>query len=339
MSGRPTHRWLNGATVLRVLQSRTVRVLFILATVALLALALVDQGSLLRHDVGKLSVSTVILAFVLCVAGLVCSLMVWRCVLADLGSRLHIGSAWRINFVGQLGKYLPGSVWPVLAEMELGAQRKVPRGRSAVSVLLASAVQIFTGCVVAAVVLPFSGRDTTGRYLWVLALVPVGLVMLSPPVLNRMMNLALRLVRRPPMTTGMSVRGLLVSAAWGVLYWLLNGVMVYALMGRFAGHGFRVALVSTGAYALSWVAGYLAIFAPAGAGVREAVMVALLSTQTRSGTALLVALVARALSVVADGLTGAVGIGLLGRTQLRLLREARTAPAPPPEPGGSPSPG
>ena len=29
-------------------------------------------------------------------------------------------AAARIMFIGQLGKYLPGSVWPILAQMELG---------------------------------------------------------------------------------------------------------------------------------------------------------------------------------------------------------------------------
>jgi hypothetical protein len=35
----------------------------------------------------------------------------------------------RILFLGQLGKYLPGSVWPVLAQMELGKTYRVPRHR------------------------------------------------------------------------------------------------------------------------------------------------------------------------------------------------------------------
>jgi hypothetical protein len=42
--------------------------------------------------------------------------MVWQTILADLGSRLRLTVAARIFFVGQLGKYLPGSVWPVVMQ-------------------------------------------------------------------------------------------------------------------------------------------------------------------------------------------------------------------------------
>jgi hypothetical protein len=103
--------------------------------------------------------------------------------------------------------------------------------------------------------------------------------------------------------------------------------MIYALMGRLVGHGVGVILLSIGGYALSWVAGFLAVFAPAGAGVREAVIVAVLSTQTKTSVALVVALVSRALSVVADATAGAVGASLVGRGQLRALRARRSADA------------
>jgi glycosyltransferase 2 family protein len=80
--------------------------------------------------------------------------------------------------------------------------------------------------------------------------------------------------------------------------------------------------VSVGAYSLSWVVGFLAVFAPAGLGVREAVMIATLHSQTIGPIALTVALVQRAISVVADAATGGAAVGLIGRRQLRQLRAA-----------------
>ena len=86
--------------------------------------------------------------------------------------------------------------------------------------------------------------------------------------------------------------------------------------------------MSVGAYALSWAVGFLAVFAPAGAGVREVVMVAVLHSQTRFATALTVALVSRAISVVSDALTGAAASALVGRRRLRQLRAARRPTGP-----------
>ena len=52
----------------------------------------------------------------------VLTLMGWRVLLGDLGTRLPAAPASSIFFVGQLGKYLPGSVWTVVAQAEMGAR-------------------------------------------------------------------------------------------------------------------------------------------------------------------------------------------------------------------------
>jgi len=226
-----------------------------------------------------------------------------------------------------LGKYIPGSVWPVLGQMELGAERGVPRSRSAVSVVLSSAIMVLTGGLVAACTVPFGARGSVGRYWWVLLVIPVGITLLSPPLLNRLLGFSLRLLRAPKVEDRVTARGLAVSAGWALLGWLFNGAMIYVMMRRLAGPGAAVVLVSVGGFALSWVAGYVALFAPAGAGIREAVMVAVLGTQTRTSTALVVAVVSRALTVVADGVAGGAAMALIGRRRLRELRTRRSGKA------------
>ncbi len=310
-------------SLVRVMRSKVIRIGFLVAVLALLTAALVDQGPALWHEVQRLSVPIVLAALALNLCGLLCSLMVWREMLADLGSRLSIAEAWRIMFIGQLAKYIPGSIWPVLAQSELGADRGIPRRSSALSVLLCYAVMTASGAAVAAITLPFARAKTTDQYYWILILVPVGIVLLSPPVLNRLLALVLRLARQPALEQGVSFVGLARTLAWAIASWAFNGLTVYVLLRQLAGHPQGTLLVSVGAYALSWTAGFLAVFAPAGAGVREAVMVAVLSTHTTTAIALAIALVTRATAVLCDAVTGAVAGALVGRRRLRQLRSAR----------------
>ncbi len=322
--GAPFAKWLG--PLLRLMRSKTVRFGFLALVLVLLGLALYDQAGTLWHQVQRLSWPIVLLAFVLCLCGLICSLMVWREVLADLGSRLSLPEAWRINFIGQLAKYIPGSIWPVLAQAELGADRGIPRSRSALSLLVCYAVMTISGAVVAAIALPFAGAASVAQYFWIIFLVPVGIALLSPPVLNRMLRLVLRLARQPALEQGVSYRGLARTMAWALAGWSCNGLMIYVLMRQLAGHHQGTLLVSVGAYSLSWSIGFLAVFAPAGAGVREAVMIAVLHTQTTTAIAFTVALVCRALSVVADSATGAAASALVGRRRLGQVRAARRYP-------------
>jgi glycosyltransferase 2 family protein len=310
-------------SLVRVMRSKVIRTGFLVAVLALLTVALIAQGETLWHEVQRLSVPVVLAALALNFCGLLCSLMVWRQMLADLGSRLSIAEAWRIMFIGQLGKYVPGSIWPVLAQAELGADRGIARSRSALSVLLSYAVMTCTGAAVAAIALPFAKARTTDQYYWILIFVPVSIVLLSPPVLNRLLALVLRLARQPALEQGVSFAGLGRTIAWAVASWAFNGLSIYVLMRQLAGHPQGTLLVSVGAYALSWTAGFLAVFAPAGAGVREAVMVAVLSTRTTTAVALTIALVTRATAVLCDAVTGAVAAALVGRRRMRRLRSAR----------------
>ena len=320
----PAHRWLGSLAAL--MRSRVVRLGFFALVLALLAVALYDQAGTLWHEVRRLSAPVMLLAFALGVAGLACNLMVWREMLADLGARLSVAEAWRIYFIGGLSKYVPGSIWPVLAQAELGADRGILRSRSALSVILCYAVMTCSGAVVAAITLPFANAGSVAQYFWILFLIPAGLAVLSPPVLNRLLRLVLRLAHQPAGQASVSYRGLARTMAWAMVGWAINGLEIYVLMRHLAGDRQGTLLVSVGAYSLSWAIGFLAVFAPAGAGVREAVMIAVLHTQTTGAIALTVALVSRAISVVADTLTGAAATALVGRRRLRQIRAARRLP-------------
>jgi glycosyltransferase 2 family protein len=313
---------------MRLMRSKAVRIGFLVVVLVLFGIVLTDQASTIWHQLSRLSVPVVLLAFFFGLGGLFGSLMVWREILADLGSRLSIPEAARIMFIGQLGKYVPGSIWPVLAQSELGADCGIPRSRSAVSVLVSYAVMSTSGLVVAIVTLPFATAASMAQYFWILFLLPVAAVLLSPPVLNRLLKFVMRVSGQPVMQESVSYRGLARTMAWALFGWSANGLMVYVLMRQLAGHPQGLLLVSVGAYSLSWSVGFLAVFAPAGAGVREVIMVAVLSARTGPGTAWTVALLCRALTVVADAVGGAAAAALVGRRRLRRLRAGRSLPRP-----------
>lgn len=321
-AGRPPVTRLLGMLV-RLMRTRLVRFGFLAVVLALLGFTLADESGKLWHVAQRLSPAIILLAVVLTIGGLFCNMMVWREIMADLGSQLPVAAAWRIWFIGNLAKYVPGSIWPVLVQAELGADRGIPRSRSAVAVLVSYTVMTSSGVVVAAITLPFAGATSVSQYFWILIIVPVGIAVLSPPVLNRLLRMVLRVARQPAPEQGVSYRGLARTMAWAVGAWALNGLMIYVLMRELAGVRQGTLLVSVGAYSLSWAVGFVAVFAPAGAGVREVVMVAALAGQTTNPIAITVALVQRVLSVVADAITGGVAFGLIGRRQLRRLRSRR----------------
>lgn len=103
----------------------------------------------------------------------------WRTLLHGLGSPLGLRTSAKIYFVGQLGKYLPGSVWPTLAQVVLGRDHNVPRRRSIVAMISAIALSLATALALAGLTVPLPSEHT--HHLWWLMLpVPLLVAMLHP---------------------------------------------------------------------------------------------------------------------------------------------------------------
>lgn len=275
-----------------------------------------------RHAMTTLSWPYIAAALLAGLLGLGAWMLAWRSLLAGMGSPLPLRAAVRIYFVSQLGKYIPGSVWALVAQMELAKEHHVPRQRGATAALLSMATTIATGCAVAAVTLPLTSSDATHRYWWLLVLAPIFLALLHPRVVAYALNRALRLARRQPLDRTADLGTMVLTVAWTALGWLLFGVHAWLLVRAAGGSGFFLA---TGAYALAFTAGFLVIIAPGGVGVREAALTVALGPVLATGAPLVVALASRVVMTVAD-LAWAGAAVLLG-SRHPVLDEAETAVA------------
>jgi len=232
------------------------------------------------------------------------TLRTWQVLLAGLGTPLPTTVVGRIFFIGQLGKYLPGSVWPILTQMELGAAYRVPRARSASASVLTMLISLLTGLITAVVTLPFASHST--GYLWVFLAAPVLLPCLHPRVLNPLLRLAFKLARRPGLEEPLTGRVLARALAWSFAAWVFNGLQIWLLTVKLGAPLGQAALLSLGGYAFAWCVGFLVIFAPAGAGFRELLLVAALvpilghDAATARDAATAVALVSRIVTTASD---------------------------------------
>ena len=286
---------------------------FAVLAVGGLAYATATQWSAVTDSVSRVNVAELAVATLAMVAGTFLSMMSWRAILADLGSPLALRDSVAIFFVGQLGKYIPGSLWPVVAQMELGRQHDIPRKRSAVALLLAMLMGVTSGGLVAAGTLPFVAGGDLKPFRWAFLVPAAGLVLLVPRVFAAVSAFGLRLLRREPLDRGLSPRGLATAMAWALVQWAVWGVAAATVAD---GASYALCL---GAYALAWSAGFVVVVAPAGAGVREGAFVLLVGAVAGNGPALGVALLLRLLATVADLLWGLVGYVLSRHARIRAV--------------------
>jgi glycosyltransferase 2 family protein len=307
-----------------------VRPLFAVLIFAAIAYAIVSEWSGVQSALGTLAWPSVVLSFFAALAGTLGSLMAWRALLADEGHALHPLTAGRIFFVGQLGKYLPGSVWSIVLQMELGKRAGVPRGRAFTTSLAWVGLSLSTALCVGLLGLPALGSANKTEAWVMMAMLPFALVASLPPVLTRLVNLVLKLMRKGPLPKPLSWRGVLTACAWLVVAWVLFGIHLWLLANALGAPGLDGITRCVGGFALAMAAGVVFVFLPSGAGVREALIVATLAPVMSAGEALGIAVVSRALFIVADVLS-AGGAAASGIKQLRAT--SAPEPATPPEAG------
>lgn len=297
--------------------TRVLSAAFVVVAVGCAVVVLASQWDDVRDSLGLLSFGGVGLALLASVVSVLCSFQAWRVTLASLGSPLPLAPAARVFFLGQLGKYVPGSVWAIVGQMELGRAVGVRRDRVATAGLLVLAISITVALALGGLAVPaMIEAGGAGYALLILLIVPMAVV-LHPRFLGPLLDRLFRLLRRPPLEQRPSGRAILEVAALSIVSNGLLGIQAWALATDVGASGWRVLPLAIGGFSLAASAGLLAIPVPAGAGVRELVLVLALSPVLDVGGATLVALLSRVLLTVTDLATAAAAT--VGRGRHRLV--------------------
>lgn len=299
-----------------------VRVVFLALVLLAVGYALVRNWADVSGSFRRIGTGSLALGLLLAMISPALTVLGWRVLMADLGSRLHIAPASGVFFVGQLGKYLPGSVWSVVVQADMAHKLGIPRRRTAVVGLITIALSALCGMVAGLPALPaLLTRGEAELPWWFLVLVIGGLLVgLWPPVLNRAIATLFRLLRREPLEHDLSLPAVALSTMWFTLSWLAGGASIWVMATSLADAGAdarHLAVVSISGYLLAAGIGMFSFVVPAGVGVRDGVLVLLLATSMPVAAATAVVVVARFYSVIAD--VAWAGIGWLWARTHHLL--------------------
>lgn len=202
----------------------------------------------------------------------------WRAMVRAWGASIGVWSSARIWFVSNLGRYVPGKVWQIGAMGVLAHRAGVPPEAAVGSSLVIALVNILAGfgVVTAARVETLAVAGVVGVGLW-MPLIALLLVTASLPwTLAPLVRFTGRVTGRAIEAPSLPAAAIWVAVVGCAAAWFLYGVafreLSIALLGQAAGDvGTYVAV-----FTLSYLAGFLALPAPGGIGVREVSLGALL---------------------------------------------------------------
>ena len=223
-----------------------------------------------------------------CAALLVAELLLglcWHVNLRLLGERPTLWASFLGLYPGQLAKYVPGKVVTLLVRLRLmrrgGVREESTTAAQVIDATASWVSALIVGGLCAALTPHAAEQSGAMRVLWLLVLVPIGLVVVHPRVLAWVLDRLARRLGRPTVRFDMPYAGLLAVFGIYVATWASFGVGLALLCESFTGLRTSPAL-GISAYTLSWVAGFFAFMLPGGLGLRELTLAALLGISLAS---------------------------------------------------------
>jgi len=236
----------------------------------------------LNYAILSLSFAVLILYFCLNALG-------WIIILNKLGVGIECFKAIKIIYYSNLGKYLPGKVWSIIGKIYLAEKEGLPRDKVVISIVLELVLGILSGFFI------FLMYDR--NYLSGLMLVLLSIVLLvrlaRRGFLSTVLKPLLERLKINSIQIELSFSGVLIVFGYYCLLWFFAGSAFFLLINSLTLLSVLRILDVTAIFAFSFVTGLLAVFVPAGLGVREGVMVYFLSNFLPVPTAILISFLAR----------------------------------------------
>ncbi len=225
---------------------------------------------------------------------LIAGVYIWSRVIAGLNSSVaSMASLFRMWALSNPIRYIPGSVWQLFAYGKFAGEARLSRELVFSSLMMHIWVSIWGAVALVLALSPLAVLPNIQIPSWAPILAPAVLIVAHPAVFNSSLRLVAKILRRDAMkweggwrmSAGILVMNCGTWAGAGLAFAMfVRSIVAVDTVGT-------ITLVAVNA--ISFVAGYLALFAPAGLGVREVTTSLLLGGALPAGVAVLVAVAAR----------------------------------------------
>ena len=263
-----------------------------------------------------------LLAFIASLLGMVIVVvlggLMWFALLRDQGAPISVPLAVEIVTLSQIAKYLPGNVGHIVGQVTLATAAGVPLSIAVSSLLISTlwliSISLGMGALALAVFvdLPLLG-DTMTINLPGMVLLGAALAILpwlAIPIINRIFpHLASKLGHGQLPTVPRLSTALILGLGFFVCF-VIFGLMLKAQAVMVFGISDGDIVTLTFLFTAAWVAGYLMPGAPGGLGIREAMMIVLLSPVLGTPAAAGLGVTMRLTTIAGDGAAFLLGLAV-----------------------------
>lgn len=231
--------------------------------------------------------------------------VLWGKLVQQMSDRaVPVRDSVRIHSASWLLKYVPGQVGSLVNKIAWAKKHDHSKKTIATSVIYENVLMVFASVLLSLPLVLLLDIELFGNSSIVLALLAVVpmLVVANQRVFYTILNTMLRVAKRKPLegSTLLSSRQILINTLYYTGPRILNGIGFVIIAAAMLPVTFDMYVPLASIFILAGVVGMLALFVPSGIGVREGIIVLLASVYFAPEQAIVLALVARFFTTIAD---------------------------------------
>lgn len=290
-----------------------------IAVVIFLYLAVTESSALAQLSLDADQATALVLIFPVYILTIALGAIAWTRLLRSTGTDCRYLLGVQILFLSQAAKYIPGNVAHHVGRVALAKKHGLPISSTLFSMFLETlwAISIASLVSVSALVTGgaavFSGLPELPAWQ---ILAGLGVATLILPLIGQRVFVwaaGLWAARQQVSPYTLKMPGLRTFWEVGLLYignYLMLGVILYLIAGQVFGTTDNDLLLLAGIFTVAWTVGFITPGAPAGLGVRELLLVGMLTPVYTAEIAVAIAATLRLVTVVGDGLTFLCGVAI-----------------------------
>jgi uncharacterized membrane protein YbhN (UPF0104 family) len=243
--------------------------------------------------------------------------LAWRSVVRGFGVSLSIPAAFKISYLSNLGRYVPGKIWQLFGIIYVARQYGLSPEKATASFIISQLFMTVSAFLILAISaqlepaiivdqIAVMGEGTS--LLFTSGMIVISLfVVIWPNKILIVFNWLLRRFSRPELTFAMDKKVAPLMFLGYCFAWIFYGLAFWIFIKSIVLETDMGLVSSLGIFAGSYQIGYLAIFAPGGLGPREWVMGQMLMPFL-PGVAPMIAILSRIWMTVVEILASAISL-------------------------------
>lgn len=229
----------------------------------------------------KIELGNIVLLFLSLLAVYPITSFSWHLLTKMMGFNVPLFENMRIWMFSNLGRFLPGGVWQYPGRVLLMSEKGIAKAKTVNALVLEGVLNLLVGLIVVTTSLFFWKTPLKQNLTYLpLLILALGLVLFgftNRYLLNAFMTLINRLIGKKLELAALPISKLLPILMVFLLQYFFSGSALFFLAKTAIELPLSQLPIFVAIFTFSWLAGYLAFFAPGGLGVQEASIAGLLS--------------------------------------------------------------